>query len=53
MKFSQPVFLRKFKDVSLENWYVDKKGVQRMTLKGVKRSYPLWPHKLYTLYQEP
>ena len=54
MKFSQPVFfLRKFKGVSLENLYVDKKGVQHMTPKGVKKSYPLWPRKLYSLYQEP
>ena len=50
MKFSQPVFSMKFKGVSLENLYVDKKGVQRMTPKGVKKSYPLWPHKLYSLY---
>ena len=53
MKFSQPVFSMKFKGVSLENLYVGKKGVQRMTPKGVKKSYPLWPHKLYSLYQEP
>ena len=34
-------FLRKFKDVSLENLYVERKGVQGMTPKGVKN------HTLY------
>ena len=49
MKFSQPVFSMKFKGVSLENLYVDKKGVQRMTPKGVKKIIPFMAAQVYTL----